>query len=482
MSAEALPALEWWDLSRPEIPPRSRLYHLKPMGVGTPYVESLTGYLARLGEAHRVGVRRLLVVEILPLLCRSHLLGMENHGLSAFWQKETRAINGTRTLAKDLVRALEGLTLRGDLRFLTLLPWAEVLPPRDLIRPYHAWCPACYQEWRQAAEVVYEPLLWSLSVVTFCPRHHRRLQSACPYPDCRRRLPALAQRSRPGYCPWCERWLGEEREPAGDAELREEELRWQSWVTSSVGELLAATPALSAPLSRDAVTRAINRHITQVTGGNVTALAERLGLEMITLSAWKRGRSIPCLGLLLRVCYRLGTKPLAFLLDDATTTTVAEGNQIVPPKLPRPSRTNRQPFDAAKMQRALEAVMASGESPPPSMREVSRRLGTHHSFLIQKLPELCRAISARYLAHHREQGAQKRQRLCAEIRQAVHEVHRWGLYPSASRIAPLLSQPGFIQDHVARVTWQEALNELGWRAGSRQAHNPPPAGLQPPPM
>lgn len=50
MSAEELPTLEWWDLSRPKIPPRSRLYHLEPVGVGTPYVESLTGYMARLGE------------------------------------------------------------------------------------------------------------------------------------------------------------------------------------------------------------------------------------------------------------------------------------------------------------------------------------------------------------------------------------------------------------------------------------------------
>lgn len=419
-----------------------------------------------------MGVRRLLVVEILPLLGRSHLLGPENHGLSAFWQKETRALNGTRSLARDLVWALEGLTLRGDLRFLTLLPWSEVLPPRDLIRPYHAWCAACYEEWRQAGQVVYEPLLWSLSVVTSCPRHRRSLQSLCPYPDCRRRLPPLAQRSRPGHCPWCQRWLGRKQEPAEDKGLTEEDLRWQSWVASSVGELLAATPSLLVPPARESVARAIDRQVRQVTGGNGSALAEQLGLEMGSLSSWRRGRSIPCLGLLLRVCYRLGTTPLAFLLDDVAAATVMEGSQAVPPELSWPSRAGRRRFDAPKMRWALEAVLASDESPPPPMREIARRLGTHHSFLLKKLPELCQAISARYLAHQREQGAQKRQRLCAEIQQAVHEVHRWGLYPSASRIAPLLSQPGFIQDHVAQVAWQEALHELGWTTRSRHAHPP----------
>ena len=35
-------------------PPRSRLYSLEPIGVGTAMVESLTGYVARLAEAHSV--------------------------------------------------------------------------------------------------------------------------------------------------------------------------------------------------------------------------------------------------------------------------------------------------------------------------------------------------------------------------------------------------------------------------------------------
>src|SRR5438876_2009939 len=47
---------ESWSLSSPPVPPRSQLYSLQPVGVGTGMVESLTGYLARLAEAHSVSV------------------------------------------------------------------------------------------------------------------------------------------------------------------------------------------------------------------------------------------------------------------------------------------------------------------------------------------------------------------------------------------------------------------------------------------
>jgi len=82
MLAKDLSVLDLWDLSRPALPPRSRLYHLEPIGIGTPYVESLTGYVARLAQAHRVDVRKLIVVEILPLMGRPHLLGPVNRGLA----------------------------------------------------------------------------------------------------------------------------------------------------------------------------------------------------------------------------------------------------------------------------------------------------------------------------------------------------------------------------------------------------------------
>jgi len=58
------------------------------------------------------------------------------------------------------------------------------------------------------------------------------------------------------------------------------------------------------------------------------------------------------------------------------------------------------------------------------------------------------------------------QRLCAEIRRAVFEVHRQGLYPSSNRVARLISKPAFILDHAAQVVWRQALAELGWQVSA----------------
>ena len=114
---------ETWDLTLPAHPTHSRLYALEPLGMGTLHVESLTSYMARLAEAHSVSLRTLVIQELLPLLKRDYLSNPLSNCLDSFWIEAARALNGTGVLAQDWAQALERLTLRTDLRFLTLQPW-----------------------------------------------------------------------------------------------------------------------------------------------------------------------------------------------------------------------------------------------------------------------------------------------------------------------------------------------------------------------
>ncbi|PYV43710.1 MAG: hypothetical protein DMG09_00235 [Acidobacteria bacterium] len=119
MPDKAPMAYEKWDITPPELPPRSRLYHLEPIGVGTPLVESLTGYVARLAEAHCVSTGTLYRNEIDALTSKGNIFTCtieRNAGYS------THTINGRGIHAMDFVRALESLTHRRDLHYLTLLP------------------------------------------------------------------------------------------------------------------------------------------------------------------------------------------------------------------------------------------------------------------------------------------------------------------------------------------------------------------------
>ncbi len=466
MGTDAPVVYEQWDLTRPAIPPRSRLFHLAPLGIGTPWTESLTGYVARLAEAHGVLVRQLVLHEILPLLDRPHLAATHDPALlSAFWRNETRALNGTRALARGLVRALEQLTGRRDLRFLTLLTWTELLPVQRLQRPTRAWCPACYAARRQAGRAVAEPLLWTLAPVTACPRHRHRLELACPFSDCGRRSPVLGARSRPGHCTRCGRWLGRAAgaELTASEPLTDAELLGHAWIEQAVGELIAAAPDLPISPRREQLVRAIDASVASVAGGNRRAWARTLGLGLETAVGWREGRTIPSLGLLLQLCSALGTTPLRFLQGDVGGVDRPTARRLAPPGAPRRPRRTRTAARREALRQALDAVLAGAEQPPPSLREVTERLGETTTYLRGHLPQLCRAISARHRDYQLARGSRRRQQLRDEVRQATHHLHAQGRYPSGYRVAQLLSEPAAILNAVARAAWREALRELGWR-------------------
>jgi hypothetical protein len=115
-------------LELPRIPPRSRLYHLQPLGLGTSLTESLTSYLTRLAAAHCVSVRKLFVHEMMPLLHRSYSLSSIAEMMSHF----SYLVNGVDSHAQAWSGALESLTQHRNLRPLTMLTWSSLPDTFDL--------------------------------------------------------------------------------------------------------------------------------------------------------------------------------------------------------------------------------------------------------------------------------------------------------------------------------------------------------------
>lgn len=460
MEPDRLSVYPTWDLTMPTLPNRSALYPLPPLGVGTPDVESLTSYLARLAAAHSVSPRVLLVEAVIPLVGRNDLSKATDNSLSAFWTMDSRALNGTGTIARVWTQAVVTLTGCIDLAHLTLLTWRAVLPTRGLLRRSRAWCPACYEEWRRDGSIVYDPLRWALAAVTVCPRHRRLLRQACPHPDCRRSLPPLASRSTPGHCTACGGWLGASAETGEDEGevLGAEVVAWQSWVDTAVGDLLATSP-MAAPPGRERVTSLIARCVAP-TGGS-TAFARAMQLKHETVWSWTRGTQLPSLGALLALGYRLDLSPRNILLADPGPINDAPIRPRPPEAVPA-TATRRKRFETDRVRAALADVLQRAEEPPPSMRAVARRLGYDHVDLSGRFPALCHAISARYLAHCRTLSAQRMERLCAEVREATFRLHAQGTYPSSVRVASLLAHPGHFRHPTANAAWHTALRDLGW--------------------
>src|SRR5260370_32698668 len=113
-----------WDLSPHQVPPRSVLYALQPMGMGTPSVESLSSYITRLAEVH-CAFSGLLVQKVIVPLVPGYSPTVRQHGLFRESGERSTLMNGAGLPALYAVQALEALTKRTDLRSLTLLPLAE---------------------------------------------------------------------------------------------------------------------------------------------------------------------------------------------------------------------------------------------------------------------------------------------------------------------------------------------------------------------
>jgi TniQ protein len=210
--AKLTAACETWDLEPHRVSARARLYSIPPIAVGTAVAESLTSYVARLAEAHALELRHLMRWEVHPR--------MEPRRSLRHW-----ALNGTGRMAQKAVTALEALTGRCDLRYLTFVPWSDTLNVTPMLRREKAWCPHCYAEWRRSGGVIYEPLLWAVRVIERCRHHDVPLAIECPFADCRARSSPLFGRSRVGYCSACRRWLGRDEtgsspRPSGQLEVR----------------------------------------------------------------------------------------------------------------------------------------------------------------------------------------------------------------------------------------------------------------------
>ena len=105
------PLFNSWDCRPPPLPPRSRLYALTPIGIGTPFVESLTGYVSRLADAHAVSVGDLLGRELStfapkPLLPFGPFLRRNRPGSHGF-HAQAYAVNGFGDRPGKWVDALE---------------------------------------------------------------------------------------------------------------------------------------------------------------------------------------------------------------------------------------------------------------------------------------------------------------------------------------------------------------------------------------
>jgi len=202
----------------------------------------------------------------------------------------------------------------------------------------------------------------------------------------------LSQHAQSGYCSRCNSWLGSL--PQGEAgeslAFEDKEWAWQLWIVHSVGDLLSAAPALTDAPQRERILFTIDIYAEKLTRGQRVTLFHQLECNS-SIENWFYKTQTLQLSHLLHFCFRLGASPLQLLLGNIEEAAIEKHTPVDMP-------TKRYwKFDEERIQQMLEAILKS-EGSSPSMEEVARQLGYKYRQIYKRFPELCRAISAKYMA------------------------------------------------------------------------------------
>jgi len=454
MNTSANPLYEQWQLTLPSMPAPSVLYALAPIGIGSPHVESMTSYIARLAEAHCVFPGVLMRHLIVPF-AKSHLTGEGSSTTLHLRDGEsTGALNAHQQTAVNTVHILESLTKQRRLHLLTMVTWAEVFPLTSLIRTKQAWCPLCLEEWKAAGQVIYEPLLWTMQAVKICSQHDCLLETQCFM--CRKTSPWLAWRSHPGYCPYCQRWLGMS---AVVQEKNEREMNWLHWSADQVGMLLASAPLLTKFPARACINERLGSLLEQISQGRKMTFARLVGLSPKLVGNWFYHQQIPGVENLLRVCFAVNISLRDLFMEKQITCSLrSEETRDLWSSHHR--QVPRGFWKSSQVREKLEALAKNEEVPPPSLKAVARQLGCSDPHSLQLYhPVPSQMISDRYAAYMDAKKLATEQQHCKDVQNAVRQLIEQNIPPTGRNVALVLSKPGILRSSVMREARRAAIRE-----------------------
>lgn len=441
-----------------EMPERSTLYNLEPIGIGTPYVESLTSYILRLSIAHNITLVDFIRYIMIPIFKKTYY--MDNSGRfnsSSFI--EMGCINGIGKNAEDWVEAIKLVTSRNDIQFLCMLSWKNVISKKGVHKRFKSWCSLCYSEMMNDDKECYDPLIWTFKNVNYCDIHNRKLSDSCTNKECNRKIPWLYRNMKVGYCPYCNAWLGGNDQ---NELLFAEVVRWQLFVLDKIKILISVPPVLMNSLSRTYFTESLIHAINYYSDGSVTKFTQNLSISKRSIQEYcnYNERKLPMLESILDICYRYQIPILKLLVPEYSY--LPYGTKLSAPKnlLARENKNRRvKKCDLVSAKKQLEICLETNENPPPSTREMVRRINCHARTLYRHFPDLCKKISERYLKDKRFKAKEKNEKLVVLIRSTSKKLYKEGKYPSRKRIEETIGIP-INWNRDLFLAWKETLIEL----------------------
>lgn len=375
--------LDLWDASDEISRPRSRLYSLEPLGLGTGLQEALISYLVRLANAHSVPPLVLINREIIQL---TEIRFEKSSG--NFSAEYAKTINLYNKYAREFSRVLGSLTCRDDLLTSTFIPWKDVFDPKGagMLSGHPRWCTECLQTWREENLPSYFPLHWYAHEVKLCVRHNRALQEVCPH--CGRHQPFIPKHYYIDHCSQCGGWLGHsEGLHATTAEFTAN--RFDRFAAEAIAEIIQEGANATTYATYPRLQQRLNEYAKLLANG-VAEFERTVGFRKSVINQWISSDTRPKPLQLLTLCYRLGTTPVRLLRDDVPTPApLIQQSFSVHSGRPRNKLTAN---DRKWLLAELQSIIDSPDE-PISLKDACTRLGYTNNFLKYWFSQECRAIS-----------------------------------------------------------------------------------------
>lgn len=426
-----------------DTPPRTELFRPEPLGVGTAHQESLLSYLVRVSHAHGVNPR-LLVKYVLA----EHTPRIAQIATKAFFQTLSGTINGLSSYAETFADVFCALTLRPELRQLTMLPWKGLFPHngQGLLARRPRWCPICLNEDGQGIQGTPIPLAWALEPYRVCVTHGVRLEDRCHV--CGAKQNFLPSYPDPGYCRHCRSWLGHQARPQDVSDFH-------VWVARAIVDIIASGSNQSVDLSLDVFRRFLVEQISRQTGGNRTAFCRAVGLGDFAVSGWINKQQRPSLVQFLTLCRGLQVLPTEVFAECPAESGPAyrhtpSARLLDREPCPRPPFARRQAW-----KQFIEAELASGS--PRCVNQLAKSLGVSSTCLRYWFPVLCKALSDQSRKAARERSSLRQRKEVAVLEDIVAATRLNGGVVSRRKVDQLLREKGLT---ISRPHLRKALNGM----------------------
>ncbi|WP_172797674.1 helix-turn-helix domain-containing protein [Cytobacillus solani] len=417
---------------------RSFLYNITPEKLGTPFVESLNSYIARIAEMHCVSVGDLFSKIIIPILNKNYLNNIAKKGGDGFY-KSTSSVNGIGLLAEEFVEIFSFLTSRQDIRETTLLSWSSIFTTRGLSKKKRHWCPCCYREQLENNQIVYDQLVWSIQPYNYCLIHNIELMNICP--KCNSEMFFLERKSRPGYCSKCSDWLGIETNYIYSDCSKKEFI---------IGNMLINTPEYIKKTGENGIPKALTYYVEQYFEGSISLAAEEIGIPKTTLWGWIKGKSLPPLGSLIEICIYLNLSICEFL-DMTELPLFDRGFLKCRGEVKSVPLTRKKDHSVIKQ----KIHMIIKQNVPMSLTKLAIIVGCDRRLLSKQYPVECEIIKQNYLKFVREKKKQRYTLIKNKVEVAITCLIKDDMYPSRRQVESLLEHKYLIKEKEVAIIWKE---------------------------